>query len=385
MKFPKILLLLVVCSVSLGAATAQEAQRTLTNADIVKMTKSGIGEQTIVLLIERSGSKFDTSPDALIELKKEGVSDAVLNVMLSTSSVAGPSADGPQPDCTRLLDSALGFVGPRQEVVDIHSVRLSGKEISHSASRTSSFSVERVTVFPSSIYISLQPSSGISTKAVLTPELNYLTSGKMTTSIPTSTIQELRYEMKLEPIYISQHRDQYRCVLEGTEQIGNLSTAKLKLKGEDAEGLWNIDPATGRLLRIAFTTSSSEQYFTDLSEWRQVDGLNLPFARHTVKDHTTNDLTVSEYQVNPVVDLRLFQAPEQPVAALTLKVRQSESVPYVVQTNGGISTACNISGSTITSMNSSAYGNTSYGTATSTPNLQMNCRSSDTQFAGLMC
>jgi hypothetical protein len=28
-------------------------------------------------------------------------------------------------------------------------------------------------------------------------------------------------------------------------------------------------------------------------------------------------------------------------------------------------------------MNSSAYGNTTYDTATSTPNLQMNCKSSD--------
>ncbi len=33
------------------------------------MTKAGIGEQTIILTIQRGPVKFDTSPQALIDLK----------------------------------------------------------------------------------------------------------------------------------------------------------------------------------------------------------------------------------------------------------------------------------------------------------------------------
>jgi hypothetical protein len=90
-------------------------------------------------------------------------------------------------------------------------------------------------------------------------------------------------------------------------------------------------------------------------------------------------LTVNEYQVNPTTDAALFQPPGGQIAAsVTLKVLQEESVPYTVQTNGGINTNCNINGSVNTTGTASTYGNTTYGTTTSTPNLQMNCRSSDT-------
>jgi hypothetical protein len=73
------LTLLIAISATL---VAQETQRPLTNADVSNMTKSGMSEQTIMLAIQKGPAKFDTTPDALIALKKEGVSDQVLNVML---------------------------------------------------------------------------------------------------------------------------------------------------------------------------------------------------------------------------------------------------------------------------------------------------------------
>ena len=348
MALRKIPFLLLLCSISLGSAIAQEAQRAVTNEDIVNMAKSGVGEQTIILLIQKAAPKFVTSPDAVIELKKAGVSDAVLNAMLSASSANVTSAEGPQQDCAQSLDRALASIGIPEKIIAIHSIRWRGEEIVSSASGRSSYGMERVTVYPSNIYVLLQQSTGASTKLVFTPKFNYLTSGKMTTGIPAATIQELESGMKLDPMYISQHRDQYSCVPEGTEQIGNHRTAKLKVRGEGVEGLWNIDLSTDRLLRMTFTTAGSpDQALTDFSDWRQVDGIYAPFARHTVKGGVTTDVTISEYAVNPVTDASLFQAPAgQLAAALTLKVLQSESVPYVVQTNGGISTACNISGST---------------------------------------
>jgi len=61
----------------------QSAPNAITNSDVISMTKAGIGEQTIILAIQRGPVKFDTSPQALITLKGAGVSDQVLNAMLS--------------------------------------------------------------------------------------------------------------------------------------------------------------------------------------------------------------------------------------------------------------------------------------------------------------
>ena len=39
---------------------AQDSHRTLTNADVLNMAKSGMGDKTIILLIQQSPTKFDT-------------------------------------------------------------------------------------------------------------------------------------------------------------------------------------------------------------------------------------------------------------------------------------------------------------------------------------
>src|SRR5260370_25651300 len=47
------------------------------------MVQAGLDESTIVLAIEQKPTAaFDTSPDALTELKKTGVSQAIMNAML---------------------------------------------------------------------------------------------------------------------------------------------------------------------------------------------------------------------------------------------------------------------------------------------------------------
>ncbi|MGA2772724.1 MAG: hypothetical protein ABSG26_18095 [Bryobacteraceae bacterium] len=85
--------MLSVCAgVGRGQAAAQP--KPLVNADIVKMVKAGLAEDTIVLAIQNKPSSFDTSPEELIRLKEQGVSQAVLNAMLNASNPA-PAAPAP--------------------------------------------------------------------------------------------------------------------------------------------------------------------------------------------------------------------------------------------------------------------------------------------------
>jgi hypothetical protein len=54
----------------------------LQNQDIIKMVKAGLDEAIIVAKIGGSKCQFDTSTDALIQLKGSGVSAAVLKAMV---------------------------------------------------------------------------------------------------------------------------------------------------------------------------------------------------------------------------------------------------------------------------------------------------------------
>lgn len=76
-----------------ATASAQEA-KSLTNADVVAMLKAGLPEATVILAIQKGPTNFDTSPQALIQLKNQGVSPKVMDAMIQP---AGPAAAAPQP------------------------------------------------------------------------------------------------------------------------------------------------------------------------------------------------------------------------------------------------------------------------------------------------
>jgi hypothetical protein len=75
----------LVCSLSLVALaqTSSSQQQALNNAAIVKLTKAGFKEKTIVSIINTRVPNFDLSPDRMIELKRNGVSEKVIMAMLS--------------------------------------------------------------------------------------------------------------------------------------------------------------------------------------------------------------------------------------------------------------------------------------------------------------
>jgi hypothetical protein len=58
-------------------------QKDLTNADVISLVKAGLGDKVILDKIHASpGQNFDTSTDALIHLKKSGVSSVIIDAIV---------------------------------------------------------------------------------------------------------------------------------------------------------------------------------------------------------------------------------------------------------------------------------------------------------------
>lgn len=75
------------------------AQQPLTNADIIKMAKAKLPDAVIIAEIKKSKCECLTTPDALINLKEAGVSDAVLEAMTGARSApAGVQSEAPARD-----------------------------------------------------------------------------------------------------------------------------------------------------------------------------------------------------------------------------------------------------------------------------------------------
>jgi hypothetical protein len=97
----------VVLSLAVTLVQAQPAAGKITNAKVIEMVKAGLDDDTVVKAIQQGKPEFDTSPDALIELKKQGISKAVLDAMQNASR---PGAAAPAPGAVATPHAAM----PRQ-------------------------------------------------------------------------------------------------------------------------------------------------------------------------------------------------------------------------------------------------------------------------------
>ena len=75
-----------------SALLAQGTQKPLTNADVIKMVKSGVPESVVVSSIQSSPTKFDLSPDGLIALHNAGLTQAEMDAVMATAKKSSPSA-----------------------------------------------------------------------------------------------------------------------------------------------------------------------------------------------------------------------------------------------------------------------------------------------------
>jgi hypothetical protein len=101
-------LLVATLLIAAMPALAQDAQKPLSNADVVKMVKGGLPESVVVSSIQSTPGKYDISPDALIALQKDGVTAKEMDAIIAeskkapaaTSAATAPSEKSHMPRAT---------------------------------------------------------------------------------------------------------------------------------------------------------------------------------------------------------------------------------------------------------------------------------------------
>jgi hypothetical protein len=80
----------------------------MNNADLIKMKKADLSDDTLLLSIDKQPADYDTSPEGLIELKKAGISEAVIKkiVALNNSKPAAPASSSGSSSEAKSADSA---------------------------------------------------------------------------------------------------------------------------------------------------------------------------------------------------------------------------------------------------------------------------------------
>ncbi|MGH7300739.1 MAG: hypothetical protein ACREJE_10035 [Candidatus Rokuibacteriota bacterium] len=117
MKIMRAVLVLAVVAVmafSLPAATSL-AQEVLTNDSVIQMIKAGLPESVVISKIRSTATKFDLRTESLVSLKKNGVSDKVLEAMMAP----GSPATGTQVAAATPAAAATGSLRDRDVIYQI--------------------------------------------------------------------------------------------------------------------------------------------------------------------------------------------------------------------------------------------------------------------------
>ena len=112
---------LLLLSPSFVAALPDDTDVTpLSNKDVLSMVQKNVPEEAIIRAIKASPCTFDTFPPVLKDMKRRGVSDAVLQAMVQAPY--GPSAMSKSTDDLRAEDQpiyhyadqlkAMGYISP---------------------------------------------------------------------------------------------------------------------------------------------------------------------------------------------------------------------------------------------------------------------------------
>ncbi len=87
MKIKRSFFVFVLLATVCFSATSVFAQdEVMTNSEVITLAKAGLNQSIIINKIRTSKSDFDLSTDSLIELKKAGISDEIVNAMLTAKT-----------------------------------------------------------------------------------------------------------------------------------------------------------------------------------------------------------------------------------------------------------------------------------------------------------
>jgi hypothetical protein len=291
----------------------QSTKKPLTNADVIDMVQAGLGESTVMLSIKNSGTNFDTSPQALIELKKKGVSQNIMDAMLS----AGRIAPGPVPvpttnaDGRALMAKVVNAMGGEKNINAVKSVRIQSTREVKTPTLNATLDLVLTAVYPDRVHISIK-SPQVSNVTVYQPNGAFVLAGGKPQPFPEAAQQETLNVIKMSSLYLAQHVNdpKYSFTISGSEKIGQVDSAVLEISGEGKQTRWNVDPVSGKLIRVTrmMVGASGAPALTrfEYDDWRTVSGVSVPFK---VFQNGVSNSEIKSYEINPEIPAGLFDQP----------------------------------------------------------------------------
>lgn len=339
-------LVLAVLNLTLCALlTGQQGKKPVTNSDVVKMVHAGLPESTIILALQTSETDLDTSPQALIDLKDQGVSQKVMDAMLAAASkrkarapaegVTAPATNtaavGSGVDGRTVMAKLVESLGGKGALQQVHGTRVVSARQAQTPQGTVMMDTDIITVWPDRFYMVTKAGQFSSTTKYSPAEATVNLNGRVQ-EIPAAAREELDKAIKLSILYVAQHADDpaYTFTVKGNEKIGESDTTVVEIASGKYQTRWNVESKTGELKKVSRIANGVPTTF-EYADWRLVSGVKIPFKIiQTGALNSTEE--VKSFEINPVFDESKFGSASAAKPSSTTSAAPTPSESYAGKT-----------------------------------------------------
>ena len=288
-------------------------------AEIKKVTKADVGRvaakylhrDQLAVLVVGNTKDFDHPLSSLGSVKQIDI--AIPAPPAEKADASAPSAVS-NPEGKALAAKVAAAMGGLPKLQSIKTMHVSIAESDGGGAPTP---VDVSLAYPNSMHVDVETAQGKLT-IVASPDAAFMTMGSMgTRSMPPDQKKEMLSQLHHDLVYVAQHIDDptFTFTAAGTEKIGDVDAAILDIGGAIPWVRWYIDPKTGYILREKYKGMGQSGPFegeTNLSDWRSVDGLNMPYKHQNKQNgEETSNAEFKKIDLNPALDSKLFAKPAE--------------------------------------------------------------------------
>jgi zinc protease len=290
----------------------------VTAADVARAVSKYLHKDDLAVLVAGNPAEFDKPLSTLGQ-----VTDLDITIP-SPPGEKSPTAAGSEtekkesnPEGLALAAKVAQALGGEARLKSVKSLRSAFTLTQKAGNMPGSIQVESTIVFPDRMRADLQTAQGMFSM-IVTPESGFMAAGGQVQDMPSSRKKETTEQIHRDLIYLGQHVSdpEFSFAAAGKEKTGNDELAIVDVSGPGVNMRWFVDPQSGRLVRATYKSlgqSGPVDSETDFSEWKDVNGLHLPFHRDNKqggKDSSSTEF--SKIELNPTVDPKIFEKPAMP-------------------------------------------------------------------------
>ncbi|HEY6369468.1 MAG TPA: pitrilysin family protein, partial [Candidatus Sulfotelmatobacter sp.] len=275
--------------------------KTVTAADVNRVAAKYLHKGQLAVLVVGNTKEFDKPLSTLGSVKQIDITIPPPPAEKGDKAdSAKPAASNPEGKALAAkVAAAMGGLPKLQSIKTIHV------NIAESDGGAPPNPVDVTLAFPDRMHVDVQTPQGALT-IVATPDDAFMSmAGMGTRSMPPAQKNEMLAQLHHDLVYVAQHVDDpgFTFTASGSEKIGAVDAAILDIGGAIPWVRWYIDPKTGYILREKYKAMGQSGPFdgeSNLSDWRTVDGLTMPYKHQNKQNgQETSNAEFKKIELNP--------------------------------------------------------------------------------------